>query len=181
MSNRSLLRQHITSAWRETVESVYPKRLINSERGLQVHFCHKLFAQFGDLKRQVFVEPCFVSPSGAVRSPDIVVCHSKSIIGVIELKYMPRVSAEFSKDLQTLEWFHSGADSMTLSNDRYLGEEITSPTFELAPDALLCWAGIYRGPKIDIELHGEALGRRFLSLHAVTAPGKHPELFPPVN
>jgi hypothetical protein len=57
-----------------------------------VHFVHQLLAQFDDakVKRQVFVEPCFTDSARQRHSPDLVICHSRSIIGVVELKYLPK-------------------------------------------------------------------------------------------
>lgn len=158
----------------------YPKQLINSERGLQVHFCHRLLEAFGTHKRQLFVEPSFRCIDNTVRIPDIVVCNSQRIIGVIELKYMPRAPADFEKDLKTLQWFSSAESGVKLTNERYRGpNESQMKVYELASDAVLCWAGVYAGPRSDIESHAKGLGARFLCLHAITASSLQPELFPP--
>lgn len=179
MAVRALLRRHIATAWQLTIQEVYPEQLINSERGLQVHFCHRLLKQFSDVSRRIFVEPGFVDSDGTSRAPDIVVCHARSIIGVIELKYLPRGRPEYEKDLRTLEWFHSTSDDVELRNDRYMGPDRRSiKRYTLAQDAVLCWAGVYQGPgRLDVESHAVGLGRRFLCLHAVTSDNEAPKLY----
>ena len=42
MVRRSLLRKQLAAAWTETLSPAYANRLVNSERGLQVHFCAAL-------------------------------------------------------------------------------------------------------------------------------------------
>jgi hypothetical protein len=179
MASRSLLKRQIDEAWKETIEEIYSKQLINSERGLQVHFCHRLLSKFTDQhgSRRIFIEPCFKDSAGKSRSPDVVICHTRQIIGVLELKYLPRASPKYKKDLATLTWFGLTATELTLSNDRYLGVVAASPKkYSLAPDAVLCWAGVYRAPKVDIK-PPQSLERRFLCLHAVTSHGQPARLF----
>ncbi len=181
MTVRALLRQHISAAWRSTIESVYTEQLINSERGLQVHFCSRLLTEFAndDVPRRLFVEPSFRDPEGKVRSPDIVICQTQHIIGVIELKYQPRVQPSYEKDIGTLKWFAGCASDLEVSNDRYLGVETSaSKKYSLAPDAILCWAGVYKGPPVDLEAESKVLGKRFFCLHAVTSPDVHPTILP---
>ena len=177
---RTLLHRQITAAWHSTMHEVYSKQLINSERGLQVHFCSRLLAEFKELPRRIFIEPSFRDGNGKVRSPDIVVCHTQQIIGVIELKYQPRVQPDYVKDIGTLSWFAESSTDLALSNKRYLGVDVPGAErcYTLAPDAILCWAGVYRGPPVDIEAKGEALRKRFLGLHAVTSHGKDPDVLP---
>lgn len=181
MAQRSLLRSQLARAWRQTIEVAYGEQLINSERGLQVHFCHQLLSQFkvDAVSRRIFVEPCFVDAEGQVRSPDVVICHTRSIIGVVELKYLPRVRPEYEKDLSTLQWFAKSGGEVALSNERYLGVGAqTIKKFSLASDAVLCWAGVYRAPRAEVEAHAESLGRRFYCLHAITSPNEVPVLHP---
>ncbi|MFN0195806.1 MAG: hypothetical protein ACKVT0_03625 [Planctomycetaceae bacterium] len=80
------------------------------------------------------------------------------------------------KDLETLEWFSSSSE-VSLSNKRYLGvEKELEKKYELAPNAVLCWAGVYCGPKFDFEKQCKGLENRLLFMHAVTAAGKEPSL-----
>ena len=113
MQKRYMLRRHIVSAWHKTVESAYSEHLINSERSLQHYFCTNLLAEFknDDVRRSIFVEPCFSSPEKRC-SPDIIVCHTKEIIEAIELKFSPRGMPSVKKDLETLQWLASSGGAV---------------------------------------------------------------------
>jgi hypothetical protein len=181
MAARALLRRHISSAWRSTIENVYTEQLINSERGLQVYFCSRLLTQFANdsVPRRIFVEPSFRDPEGRICSPDIVICNTQHIIGVIELKYQPRVRPSYEKDIGTLKWFAECVSDLEVSNERYLGVETSiSKQYSLAPDAILCWAGVYKGLPVDLEAESKVFGKRFFCLHAVTSPDAHPAILP---
>lgn len=52
-------------------------------RGLQVRLCHRLLQEFSEPDLLVFVEPCFKAGDGKTRIPDVFVCNSRQIIGVI--------------------------------------------------------------------------------------------------
>ena len=180
MQKRYMLRRHIVSAWHKTVESAYSERLINSERSLQYYFCTNLLAEFrnDDVRRSIFVEPCFSCPSTRKRrSPDIIVCHTKEIIGAIELKFSPRGKPSVKKDLETLHWLASSAGAISLTNERYLGPPRLAREYTIANDAVLCWAGIYKGPQLSIESDPD-FEKRFLTLHALTSAGEIPKVLP---
>ena len=177
MASRSLLRKHIEAAWVGTIKGAYCEQLINSERGLQVHFCHLLLTTFkkARLRRRIFVEPCFVDKWGKIRCPDVVICNSLRIIGIVEFKYLPRGRPSPKKDLQTLRWFSADKGKLTLSNERHLGAQPSAKSYALAPDAVLCWAAVYRHPQIRIEVSA-SLGTRLLCLHAMTSSRAHPQI-----
>jgi hypothetical protein len=146
MTRRHLLRKHLFTAWHTTITNQYCDRLINSERGLQVFFCAALLQQFekGKVMRRIFVEPRISRESApGVLYPDIVLCNSRQIIGVVELKYVPRGLPKYAKDLRTSRNI-AKVDGITLSNDRYRGIE-RNRFYTLASDAVLCWAGVYTG------------------------------------
>jgi hypothetical protein len=170
MSNRALLRRQLCSAWQETLTGPYQNQLINSERGLQVHFCHALMREFEDTKiqRRLFIEPTVALGTDGIRCPDLIICNSQKIIGVVEFKYMPRAVPEYTKDLETLTLLTKHASSITLTNERFRGEG-ASKTYPLADDAILCWAAVYAGTLIDLQHPSlSLLAERFLRLDAVT-------------
>jgi hypothetical protein len=170
MSERLPLRKQLAAAWRETLEGPYRNHLINSERGLQVHFCHALTKQFQDagVNRRLFVEPTVNFAIDDVRCPDLVICNSQRIIGVVEFKYAPRAFAEYAKDVETLHRFLRHADAIVLSNERFRGEGAPK-SYSLAPDSVLCWAAVYADTFIEIE-HPKfsSLDGHFLRLDAIT-------------
>ena len=178
MTSRRLLRKHISSAWQTTIDTYYNERLINSERGLQVYLCAVLLQQFSKdgVQRRIFVEPR-ISRRDAPGSvyPDIVICNTRQIIGVIELKYLPRSRPIYRKDLQSLAFVASNAGGIILSNNRYRGIEIKNHPYMLATDAVFCWGGVYKGRQFDLaDEIDPKLNSRFLQLNALTSNGRQP-------
>jgi hypothetical protein len=178
MQTRALLRSQLAIAWQKTIDLEYSEQLINSERGLQIYFCRHLLDEFksDEVSRRLFIEPRITLPEvGVARYPDIVICHTRSIIGVVELKYLPRARADFTKDLKTLEWLSENGMDVVLSNDRYRGVREESRKFSLAPDAVLCWAGVYTSPEESIRLpEARTINERVLVLQAITKSGSPP-------
>ncbi len=114
MGRRSLLRRHLYAAWERTIRDHYQRQQINSERGLQVFFCAALLSEFhaAKVQRRIFVEPGLKTARGfGGPKPDVLICNRNKIIGVVELKYLPRAKAKVAKDLQTLEWVAFSSES----------------------------------------------------------------------
>jgi hypothetical protein len=182
MARRNLLKRLLLVAWQQTIRRYYERQQINSERGLQVFFCQSLISQFDAAKvpRRLFVEPTLTAGnSSSSPKPDVLICNRHRIIGVVELKYLPRANANYRKDLQTLEWCGSHADSIQIRNERYLGRQSASKYYSLANDAVLCWAGVFNRP-IVLSLRGkvsEKIHSHFMELHAVTVPGGIPTIY----
>lgn len=141
---------------------------------------------------RLFIEPTFLTsesidsegrPTGKkTLIPDVVICNNQRIIGVFELKYQPRSAPLFEKDYGTLDWFASGnaqTAAITLKNERYLGESIEQRAYQLADDAVLCWAGVYKGEQA-LDTAPAGAGERFLSLHGITVDGRPPQVIPSV-
>src|SRR5690606_13711830 len=81
-------------------------RSINSERSLQASLWARLNKILPRTNRRMFIE-LGLSISGTnhqVRYPDIVICHSRSVIGISELKYLPRTRPAWQKDIATFRW-----------------------------------------------------------------------------
>jgi len=177
MQPRNLLRTQLLKAWKNTIDNQYQEQLINSERGLQVYFCSALIEAFNGVPRRIFVEPR-LSIGPDIRYPDLVICSNNRIIGVVELKYLPRAKKpSYDKDLDTLQKLAEHSKDISLSNDRYLGIE-KKKKYSLANDAVLCWAGVYQAPLTPLKNLSDELqiGERFLALHALTASGEKPEV-----
>ena len=180
MSGRLLLRRQLYGSWQDTIQKHYQRQRINSERGLQVFFCASLLAAFeqAGVERRLFVEPRLTTTSGTTGPlPDIVICNTKKIIGVVELKYMPRVVAKTDKDLKTLKWVASHPSCIRISNGRYLGVPRDETEYSLANNAVLCWAGVHRG--LDGMLSSRVAKNvhpYFMELHAVTTKDQDPKV-----
>lgn len=140
---RRPLRSQLKEAWGIAINQRYQSELINSERGLQFYFCEALLRIFEDsgVKRRLFIEPRLEILNGtAYRYPDVVICNTRRIIGIVEIKYAPRVRPQkgVEKDLSTLSFAAREASRLTLSNDRYLGPNAGKKLYPLANDAVLC-------------------------------------------
>lgn len=177
MNNREMLRKNICKAWSETLDEAYRLRLVNSERGLQVHFCMNLLKAFGDdkVKRYLFIEPKVdFDEENLFRYPDLVICNQKHVIGVVELKYTPRARPSISKDIDTLKRL-SSARNVKLSNDRYRGPS-KGKSYGIAKDAVFCWAGVYSAPMLE-NSDLESFPGNFLRLDALTSRSSEPVLY----
>ncbi len=153
---------------------------INSERGLQIHFCMALQKQFeqDNVSRRLFIEPSVRFESKNV-IPDILIANSQRIIGVVELKYLPRIAPKREKDFNTLAMFgkFSNSTGITITNERYRGPQ-KPKLFTIAPDCVLCWASIHAGKSINTvtSLPLEEYRSRYLGLYAETTVDKPPTI-----
>jgi len=131
------------------------------------------------VQRRIFVEPVLKTDRGSVGpKPDVLICNRGKIIGVVELKYLPRVGPQVKKDLRTLDWVASHQKHISIGNERYLGIAQDERGYSLAADAVLCWAGVHRGPA-GLRLQSRVSSRvkpRFMELHAVTGANVNPEI-----
>jgi hypothetical protein len=133
----------------------------------------------------MFIEPQFhVMDSGTRVIPDIVICNSRSIIAVIELKYRPRGSAVYQKDIRTLDLLATCGVSLSLSNERFSGPLVDGRVYGFATKTLFVWGGFHRQPKMGSLLQSpflstdfDSLAGRFLQLHAETSHDAFPEPF----
>jgi hypothetical protein len=177
MIEKSTLRAQLKRAWQNTIKDKYLTQQINSEHGLQAHLCAALLAQFNDSnmsgRRRVFVEPSLRLPDGSVRFPDIVICDSNHVVGIVELKYTPRgrpYRLDLVKDMETLTLALKYSNDLRIFNERFLGKLVKKHEYPLAANAVLCWAGVYAGSKLDLVSadSDQEFGKRFLQLNALT-------------
>lgn len=171
MAQRKLLKEQLRDAWTQTVLGPYSDMLINSERGLQVHFCTALLEIFkrDGVARRLFVEPSVVVANGENRYPDLVICDSRRAIGMVELKYTPRRLPNFEKDFETLAAVSASAKQLTISNKRFRGAA-QPRTYAIAPNAVLCWAAIHSDKPFTIDRTlMKPLGNQYLELRAIAS------------
>ena len=180
MNKRNLLRKNLETAWINTIQLYYNSQLINSEHALQVYFCMELLKQFevDKLQRRVFIEPNIQTNCGKTRFPDVVICNSQKVIGIVELKYTPRGRPSTAKDLETLSLTTN--EPFEIKNDRYHGpQKNLLKNYTVADDAIMCWAGIYSDDRIDLTsiAKEKQFEGRFLQLHGLTHEGKDPAIW----
>lgn len=172
---RSPLKRTLREAWHEVIEHDYARRRVNSERSLQASMWAALNRRLPSSNRRLFVEPHFtITGRRSSLYPDLVVCNSRTVLAVIELKYQPKRSPSIQKDLGALQSLATATEPLVLSNERFLGEVCATRGYPLTDRTLFAWAGVYRAQNaqkpapFEIPVPG-ALTNRFFSLHAITA------------
>jgi len=137
----------------------------------------------------MFIEPniTFKTNKGITRIiPDLVICNTKEVIGVIELKYGPRANPKFAKDIQSLSSIAKHRGNIILTNERYLGDAADGKRYKLSKNILFIWAGVHASPhnKISTErktkLYSEGrpeLDGCFIELHAETRKNFRPDVY----
>ena len=180
MPNRGLLRRQIRKTWADTIRSAYMDQVISSERALQVHFASRLMDIFCNdgVNRRVFVEPLMQLETGNRVHPDLLICNSRSIIGVVELKYLPKVKPTFEKDFITFEKLAAHGTNIEILNRRYRGPDQGGGQYAMNTNPMYVWAGVYRGPirQIPAWCPENFQPNQLLVLHAATKLDSEPEI-----
>ena len=185
---RNRLRKQIIEAWTASIETDYQRQRINSERSLQASLWSQLNQRLDARTRRMFIEPAVtLSMKAGTKTlyPDLVICNSKQIIAVIELKYQPRIQPSYHKDVETLRLIAAHRSEINLSNSRYRGTEVDSKAYGLAREAIFVWAGVHREPNCVsgndsvaiLTASTPELRGSFLELHASTRDGLSPSVY----
>lgn len=168
MTIRTLLRSQITEAWHKSITIDYAAQRINSERSLQASLWSNLNALLPFKTRRMFIEPS-LNVLDKCRYPDIVICNTREIIAIIELKYLPRGKPTWSKDITTFHWLDENKKNVSITNTRFRGIEADKRTYSLAKNVLYVWAGVHAVSNTSLlEYINPILWPRFLALHAET-------------
>jgi hypothetical protein len=186
MYERRLLQQQITKAWRQCIEEDYCIQRINSERSLQASFWSRLNLLLSK-NRRMFIEPCLVikTNTGTLRVyPDLVICNTKAVIGIVELKYQPRAKPNHIKDLATLSNVAQHRKHISISNQRFRGQFFDETVYSLSKHILFVWAGIHASTnstnKSSVPLYStgyDHLKGCFMELHAETTVNSLPKIY----
>ena len=165
---RSRLRKQIRESWHRAISEDYSAQRINSERSLQASVWSRLNATLLSGTRRMFIEPSLVC-NAEIRRPDIVICNTKAVIGIIELKYIPRGSPKWAKDIDTFRWVLDNRNDIFVSNTRYRGIAADARRYPLGEDVLFVWAGVHSRTGLTLkEYLPPGLSKSFLELHAET-------------
>lgn len=105
--------------------------------------------------------------------PDLLICNSREIIGVVELKYQPRARPNYSKDLETLEWIATHGSNISITNERFRGKTADARTYKLSKSVVYVWAGVHADKSITLPIPAR-LKSNFLELHAITTKDDDP-------
>jgi hypothetical protein len=152
MSRRNPLKNTIIEAWQGCIDSDYLKQRINSERSLQASFWAQLNQKL-PATRRIFIEPPIKinTRNGMAKLfPDIVICNTRYVISVIELKYLPRGQLKFIKDIQNLALIAKHRKQISISNSRFRGAAADIREYSLSNNILFVWASIHGQPKQEI-------------------------------
>ena len=188
MKGRSLVRKRVIQAWEQCIEKDYGRQRINSERSLQASFWAQLNEILSETSRRLFIEPRLelkVNGKRKVVYPDIVICNTKQVIAVVELKYQPRTLPSIDKDLKTLQLVAKYRKQLTVSNWRHLGPISDGTTYTFSQNFLFVWAGVHKRPAQGYDLSDDwlfsaehpVLSGCFLELHAETDLELPPHVF----
>ncbi len=190
MTVRKPLQQQLFDAWRQSIENDYCNQRINSERSLQASFWAHLNSTLPANTRRMFIEPRFTVAVKQQRKrlyPDIVICNTKEVIAVVEIKYQPRVLPSYRKDLKTLQTLAKYREQkhVYVTNVRYRGSDADAKKYRFSDRVLFVWAGVHRpptesydSPNVPLLSCGfKKLDGCFLQLHAETAPTRPPKVF----
>jgi hypothetical protein len=188
MTARKPLQKQLLVAWRRSIRNDYCNQRINSERSLQASFWAQLNRTLPAGTRRMFIEPCLVVTVKRRRTllyPDIVICNTRQVIAVVEIKYQPRVLPSHDKDLKTLRTIAAYRDQLHVSNARFRGPVADSKEYPFSNHVVFVWAGVHRVPKISYESRDvpmlsegvEELAGCFLQLHAETDRMEKPKVF----
>jgi hypothetical protein len=135
----------------------------------------------------MFIEPRIpfeVSGSKKIYVPDIMICNSREIIGVIELKYQPRGRPRYEKDVNNLADIARCKKKIVVSNERFRGPSVDTTEYTLAEHVLFVWAGVHaKSMKLEDENDLSLAASRdklhgcFLELHAETDTNGIPTIY----
>lgn len=186
MKRRTVLKRQLEKVWAECVQFDYANGVVNGEHALQACLYHRLTEQFktdgmAD-RRRIFIEPTIYAKGRTWRRmPDMVICDTRNVIAVVELKFHPRATLSgqlgdalrdgAEKDLDTLLGVAQDlnevsantdiASHIEVSNERYLGVHGAIRTYGLADNLLLVWAGFYKKSGGENAALTERLARVF--------------------
>ena len=180
MKRRNLIKSKIIKAWEKSINIDYCSQRINSERSLQAAFWSHLNPLLSK-NRRLFIEPRMTIKTKKGKRkiyPDIVVCNTKQVISVIELKYLPRTNPRYEKDIKKLALIAKKRNKISIANVRFLGTEKDSKEYTLSSNILFVWAGIHK-KQTDNFLYSnrfKSLENCYLQLHAETELNSKPKL-----
>lgn len=186
---RRPLQRQIELAWENVIQQDYERQRVNSERSLQASLWSQLNVLLPPKTRRIFIEPALsIAAASSTKNviPDFVICNSRQVIAVVELKYQPRMQPSFRKDIETLRAIASNRSGIFVANCRYRGERSFVRSYPVANKALFIWAGVHREPPTNAQ-HANVsqpfnagvpeLEGCYLELHAETSAVGPPRIY----
>lgn len=129
----------LNTAWAACVER-YNQQEINSERSMQAALWLALNNSLAD-GHKIFIEPAIRLPEGRTIRPDLVICNPRHVVGVVEIKYLPRGRAAAAEDIQKLCDIAAASD-VKVTHDRYKGPKTKTLPLAVHANTVYAWAAI---------------------------------------
>ena len=113
-----------------------------------------------------------------------VLTDREKVIGVIELKYQPRVRPNHIKDIVSLSNIARYRKSISISNQRFRGNPADDKTYSLSKHILFVWAGVHRDVGLFTNKNEPLYSKGyrvlkdcFIELHAETNKTSSPNIY----
>ena len=176
---RPFIYKCLWEAWQDVIFEDYMSGRINSEHGLQAVYYARIRNLLPD-DRGIMVEPS-LKVNGQIVIPDIVITWKNKVVAVLELKYRPKGSPSYDKDVTNMSLIAGSRDGMRLDHHRLLGVENVNVSYKMSPSILFVWAGIHRPERSQSKyLYSDnypALDDSFMELHAETKNHGEPDVY----
>lgn len=176
---RPFIYKCLWQVWQDVIFDDYMSGRINSEHGLQAVLYARLRNLLPD-DRGIMVEPS-LKVNGQIVIPDIVITWKQNVVAVVELKYKPKGTAKYLKDVTNMDLIAGARDGMRLDHHRLLGVENVNVSYKMSPSILFVWAGIHRPERNQSEyLYANGypeLDDCFMEMHAETQAYGEPEVY----
>lgn len=176
------LQKQILTAFQQAIDDDYSRQRINSENGMVASFTWRLKKQLPQFRR-VFIEPRVFDKRLRTRLwyPDIVVCNSREVIAVIEMKYTPRGRATWKRDLTKLNNIAKVSKQLHVANTRYLGPPRDQREYHFSDKCIYVWMGVHLpfkehaiGQTPRLARGFKHLESKFVQYHAFTSSTAYP-------
>ena len=143
------LQNQLWNAFTRTIREDYEEQLINSENGMLAAFDRHLRLEIPKARR-IFIEPRVFDGKDPTRRwfPDMVVCNSREVIAVLEMKYTPRGLPKYERDIEKLKSIAKLRKRLHVANTRYLGVPVDDREYTFSAKTLFLWVGVQRRQRL---------------------------------
>lgn len=182
MRHRNVIKSQIIQAWNQSIEEDFCNQRINSAQCLQASFWSHLNHAISR-SRRIFIEPTLsMRTKGGVRKiiPDIVVCNTREVISVIEVKYCPSAHPRHKKDIENLAVIAENRRQISIDIEQIRGTDKHLVNCAMSKYILFVWACVHAKCKSESNrLYAadyDALADCYLELHASTQKNRKPQV-----
>ncbi len=182
MRHRNLIKSQIIQAWNQSIEEDYCNRRITSEQCLQASFWSHLNHAVSR-SRRIFIAPTFsMRTKGGIRRivPDLVVCNTREVISVIEVKFCPGDHPRYKKAIENLAAIAEHRNQISVDLQQLHDKDKQLKNFSMSKHILFVWACVHaKNNSVGDDLYAadyDVLSNCFLELHASTQKNRKPQV-----